>query len=116
MSKEKPEQSAPSADEPTEVVPAAPEPVVPPALVVPPEPVALPEPAPRDTRVSRGWMIGATAAGGLIVLVLTFGGGIATGLAIGHHAGSTAERGAPGTSLPHGDSRDDDRDRDQQRP
>ena len=135
MSKEQADQSANGADEPTAVIPApiAPTssdddatavPAAPPAPVVPPAPPlppleassaeAPPEGAPRDRRVSRGWLIAAAAAGGLIVLGLTFGGGIATGLVIGDHAGSSADRGGPGMHGPTGNQSGDDRG--QQRP
>ena len=73
---------------------------------VPSETHAVPAPThPADgKKVSRGWLIAAVAAGGALLLALSFGGGIATGLGIGAltRGGLVAEQG-PGQIDPgHG--------------
>ncbi|MGC5172668.1 hypothetical protein ACLQ2Q_18680 [Microbacterium sp. DT81.1] len=55
-----------------------------PAVGTPTDQGAPPQAPPRtEKKVSRGWLIGAVAAGGALLLALVFGGGVATGLGVG---------------------------------
>src|SRR4051794_26815706 len=80
-------------------------PVGAPPVSAAPRPVSAEPAAEDDKRVSRGWLIGAIAAGGVLLLVLAFGGGVATGLGIGAitRGGFSAQQG-PGQNGP-GDGR-----------
>lgn len=62
----------------------------------------------REKKVSRGWLIGAVAAGAALLLALAFGGGVATGVGVGAltRGGFVADEGAgPGAPREGGSHR-----------